>query len=58
MNREKEKELRSPPSEIQPGKQEVMDLKVFSKNGRFYVEGKEGEWVDVTEKWSGEEGEN
>jgi len=55
MKRENEKELRGPTSEIPSVNQEVIDLTVFSKDGRFYVESKEGEWADVTEKWSGEE---
>ncbi len=36
----------------------LMDLIGYTKNGRFYQEGKEGEWVDVTEKWKGENKEN
>jgi hypothetical protein len=58
MQRDTEKELRVPASEIQSKNKRATDLTVFSTKDRFYQENKEGEWVDVTEKWNGEEKEN
>lgn len=58
MNSEKGKDSKGSTVEAKSKNQNVIDLTVFSKNGRFYVQSKEGEWVDVTDKWSGEAKEN
>lgn len=39
-------------------KDEVVELTVYSRGGRFYQKSEEGEWVDVTEKWAKDGKEN